>query len=269
LVGNRGDIEHFRPKGEYTIRDGTTISPGYYWLASDWANLYLSCTNCNQKTTFDILDADNPGVIIKKTAGKMNQFALVDETYRRNHHTGNLDEEEPYRLLIDPCKDHPEPLLEFMDNGVLKPRAAGGIDREKAVYSIDVYVLQRDVLVKARREKYLRVMDKIRVVDDTFGFVKEGIIKGSASRRHEYDKKQLEKEFMQLLEFLDVEKIPNEYIGLSRQYIHPFLHAYIVGIAQFLDPVNQHEAWYQKAVDYLEPQVKALNKYMEQHTLNT
>src|SRR6266567_4722545 len=65
----RGDIEHFRPKQEYKNRDGTTIRPGYYWLASNWHNLYLSCTNCNQVSTFEILDADNPGAKIIKPAG--------------------------------------------------------------------------------------------------------------------------------------------------------------------------------------------------------
>jgi len=67
-VGGRGDIEHFRPKGECTALDSKVVRPGYYWLAADWDNLYLSCTNCNQSTTFKILDANNPGEIIEKSA---------------------------------------------------------------------------------------------------------------------------------------------------------------------------------------------------------
>ena len=261
LVGNRGDIEHFRPKSQFTTRDGKVVRPGYYWLAADWDNLYLSCVNCNQNTTFNILDADNPGVIIQRTAGKMDQFALLDEAYRRIE-ACDIESEEPYRLLIDPCKDRPETLLQFDETGVVRPKAAGGIDKEKAEYSICVYVLQRDILVKARREKYLLVMDKIRVVDKTFKYVAKGMREETSDPRQEDDKKDLEIAFMKLLDFLNVETELNDYIGVARQYIEPFLSRYAASLADLLGAGSSGEAWYAGAVDYFKPQVSALRAYL-------
>ncbi len=223
MTGQRGDVEHFRPKGKYTRRDGSIAYPGYYWLASDWSNLYLSCINCNQSTAFEILDVNDPTRIIRKTGGKANQFALSDEQYRINRHDKDLAEEEPYRLLIDPCKDDPETLLEFLDNGVLRPRQQSGFEYEKALYSIDVYALQRDMLVRTRKQRYLQIMDKINSVTKLLAYIIEDLQTGGNAHRHNDDKIQLNNDFLMLLDFLDVEKIPNEYIGLARQYIHPFL----------------------------------------------
>jgi uncharacterized protein (TIGR02646 family) len=262
LAGNRGDIEHFRPKGRYIRRDGSISEHGYYWLAADWNNLYLSCTNCNQQTSFDILDTKDPTIVKRRTAGKMEQFALADEKYRRDLHTQRLEEEEPYRLLIDPCRDEPEVLLEFTDNGILRPRQQQGIEYDKASYSIDTYVLQRDILVKTRREKYLQVMNKIHTVDKFLGYVMNDIRDGVQSRRHEEDKEQLQTDFLLLLDMLKIDKIPNEYIGLARQYIHPFHNSYSVRVSDFLD-LGKGAAWYDRAVAYFRPQMKALMSYSE------
>lgn len=261
-VGNRGDIEHFRPKGEFVRRDGTVAKPGYYLLASDWNNLYLSCTNCNQSTTFRILNANNPGEIITRSAGKMNQFALSDEGYRRTN-LMLVKDEEPYRLLIDPCSDNPEVLIEFTSEGILKARETNGVQDPKALYSIDVYVLQREVLVKARKEKYLQVMDKIEFVDTLSKFVIDDIRQEKNDVRAQFDGKQLETAFLLLLGFLDIEKIPNEYIGLARQYIHPFLTAYSIRLIEALDPIHQNQPWYPAMIAYLEPQVTAMKAYFD------
>jgi hypothetical protein len=48
LVGEDGDVEHFRPKSAYSQQRKFQY-PGYYWLAYDWNNLYLSCSACNQR----------------------------------------------------------------------------------------------------------------------------------------------------------------------------------------------------------------------------
>jgi hypothetical protein len=39
LIGNDGDVEHFRPKSAYS-QNRKLERPGYYWLAYDWDNLY-------------------------------------------------------------------------------------------------------------------------------------------------------------------------------------------------------------------------------------
>src|SRR5690349_10627866 len=134
-----GDIEHFRPKAE--IFEANPRRPGYYWLASDWNNLLLSCRNCNQKLSHTIF-----GLSEKKTMGKMNQFPLSElDKFVRHHDVANgVHNEEPYRLLLNPCVDNPEEHLEYGEEGTIRPKKDGtGLSSLKGKTSIDVYVLQR------------------------------------------------------------------------------------------------------------------------------
>lgn len=88
-----GDVEHFRPKAGYLLGK-YLIKPGYYWLAYDFSNLYLSCEICNR--TF-----------------KKNYFPLENETNRvRSHHDHErLADENP--LLIHLEDDEPADHIEF------------------------------------------------------------------------------------------------------------------------------------------------------------
>src|ERR1043166_1757000 len=54
-------IEHYRPKGAYkqNRRDKRRF-PGYYWLAYDWDNLYLSCHPCNCSHKGDLFPLADP-----------------------------------------------------------------------------------------------------------------------------------------------------------------------------------------------------------------
>jgi len=64
---SHGDVEHFRPKGGFQQDEGDElIKPGYYWLAYDWSNLFLSCQICNQ-------------------IHKKNLFPLADPTQSKGH----------------------------------------------------------------------------------------------------------------------------------------------------------------------------------------
>ncbi len=39
-----GDVEHFRPKSAFRQKSSDSLEkPGYYWLAYEWDNLFLSC----------------------------------------------------------------------------------------------------------------------------------------------------------------------------------------------------------------------------------
>ncbi len=96
-----GDVEHFRPKGAVT-EGKTTLRPGYYWLAYEWANLYYACADCNQYR-------------------KLNQFPLADPTRRATNHHHPIASEEP--LLLDPGgPDDPRALMAPLISG-------GGQDR--------------------------------------------------------------------------------------------------------------------------------------------
>ena len=66
--------------------------PGYYWLAYEWDNLYLSCTGCNQRQ-------------------KQNLFPLQDPSKRATNHTQSIAQEQP--LFIDMGKEDPENFIVF------------------------------------------------------------------------------------------------------------------------------------------------------------
>lgn len=88
-----GDVEHFRPKGGYQQQFSDPLQqPGYYWLAYDWDNLYLSCTLCNQSY-------------------KRNLFPLHDPTTRSRSHKQPLTQEHP--LFLDPGNTNPEAYIGF------------------------------------------------------------------------------------------------------------------------------------------------------------
>lgn len=146
LAGFDGDIEHFRPKGEVTVENSTSLKPGYYWLAAKWENLYLSCQHCNQSRK-------QPTTSGKKlTMGKKNQFPLSDNKKRVRSHKKKIDLEEPYRLLIDPCLEDPLDHLEFDDKGlVFAKKNQDQVPSIKGQVSIEVFALVRMKLVEARQ----------------------------------------------------------------------------------------------------------------------
>jgi uncharacterized protein (TIGR02646 family) len=95
-----GDVEHFRPKGGFQTDEQQPLqTPGYYWLAYDFSNLFYCCQICNQ--------------VYKK-----NYFPLSDESKRVRSHRENFQVENS--LLIHPGIDEPEKHLTFIGE-VIKP----------------------------------------------------------------------------------------------------------------------------------------------------
>uniref|UniRef100_B8HNF4 TIGR02646 family protein n=1 Tax=Cyanothece sp. (strain PCC 7425 / ATCC 29141) TaxID=395961 RepID=B8HNF4_CYAP4 len=93
LIGTDGDVEHFRPKQAYRQEVGQQLQrPGYYWLAYEWDNLYLSCTACNQRH-------------------KQNLFPLKDPALRATDHRQSINQEEP--LFVNPGRENPEDFIGF------------------------------------------------------------------------------------------------------------------------------------------------------------
>jgi uncharacterized protein (TIGR02646 family) len=82
-----GDVEHFRPKAEYSQGHGNQLCrPGYFWLAYDWDNLLVSCEVCNRRE-------------------KGSYFPLKNPIRRFIDHNSNIHLEEPWFInpsLIDP-----------------------------------------------------------------------------------------------------------------------------------------------------------------------
>lgn len=138
-----GDIEHFRPKSE--IKEGKqTLRPGYYWLASEWDNLYLSCRDCNGERYQEMVDE-----YVAPKGGKGNRFPVAPSSRRLKY--PNKSKEEP--LLLDPCDDDPEEHLSFPTarQGAVVPRKSGA-DATRAAETIRILGLNRVLLAQARKE---------------------------------------------------------------------------------------------------------------------
>lgn len=123
-----GDVEHFRPKS--AVRNGPgepLMSPGYFWLAYEWANLLFACERCNRRH-------------------KGNIFPLVDTTTRARTPADDIGLESP--LFIDPCSEDPAAYIGFREE---VPYAIGGNPRGQA--TIDALGLQRPDLAERRRER--------------------------------------------------------------------------------------------------------------------
>jgi len=80
-----GDVEHFRPKAGARQKTGAPLErPGYYWLAYEWSNLFLSCQLCNQRY-------------------KENLFPLKKPANRAKSHNDDINLEKP--MFINPTED--------------------------------------------------------------------------------------------------------------------------------------------------------------------
>ena len=85
-----GDVEHFRPKAGYIV-GSRLLRPGYFWLAYEWSNLYLSCEVCNRRH-------------------KGNLFPIAGRRARYDH--PDLSAERP--RFVDPGVDEPGAHIEFL-----------------------------------------------------------------------------------------------------------------------------------------------------------
>jgi len=209
-----GDVEHFRPKGK--IAEAVNPKPGYYWLAAKWDNLLLSCRNCNQKLKHLTIGATE-----KETMGKMDQFPLADGGIHVQDDELDIQTEEPFRLLINPCIENPEEFFRYdINTGVIIPKPKGLKKKKIAEESIRVYVLQRVPLVQARERKAIEILAQIQRVKEAIKNISEH--SDSSSLKRIYFDKILKKELKNLKQFLS----PNEeYLGLAKQIINEFLKA--------------------------------------------
>jgi len=210
-----GDVEHFRPKGQ--IAEAPNPKPGYYWLASNWDNLLLSCRNCNQKLKHLTI-----GKTEKETMGKMDQFPLYEGGVYVRSHINDISTEEPFRLLINPCIENPEDFFKYdIKSGVIIPKPTETKAKKMAEESIRVYVLQRVPLVQARERKAIQILAQIQRVKEAIKNVSDFSDNSSNIKKIYFDK-ILKKELQKLKQFL----LPNEeYLGLAKQIISEFLEA--------------------------------------------
>lgn len=130
-----GDVEHFRPKAGYSQGiDDELHKPGYYWLAYEWSNLFLSCELCNQRF-------------------KRNFFPLSNPGSRAKSHKDNVDNEDA--LFINPSVDDPEQYISF---------------RKEVPYPIDgnlkgdLTIIYSGIKRQKLNERRLDLYDKLRAI---------------------------------------------------------------------------------------------------------
>lgn len=156
-----GDVEHFRPKGGTRQEKSDPLTkPGYFWLAYDWSNLFLSCTLCNQRF-------------------KANLFPLVRPSKRAKSHHDDLSQEEP--LLLHPSDDEPQRHIGFREEVVY---AIDGSPRGEV--TIQVLGLNRVELEEKRRDK----LQLIRLLTQAISLLRDQ--QGSLNPELETRLKQLE-----------------------------------------------------------------------------
>lgn len=96
-----GDVEHFRPKAAVEV-GGALVKPGYFWLAYEWDNLYVSCQICNQQH-------------------KRNAFPVAGPRATRQ----NPDLRAEQAVFIDPGHEEPSDHIEFIDSAAHGRTARG------------------------------------------------------------------------------------------------------------------------------------------------
>lgn len=162
------DVEHYRPKGAVILAAKLT-KPGYYWLAATWNNLLPSCIDCNRERHHRHKDRT-----ISKS-GKGNHFPLADESRRARMPHREVDESP---LLLDPCSCNPSQHLEFITRRILqpdgtsrtvsivRPRDVAGHEDKLGRASIDIYGLNRPLLVDDRTRRAIEVLEQIDLLND-------------------------------------------------------------------------------------------------------
>jgi uncharacterized protein (TIGR02646 family) len=136
IVGNHGDVEHFRPKAAYQQAKSEPLKyPAYYWLAYDWDNLYLACPACNQRH-------------------KKNLFPLQSPQKRASNHRQRISKE--LSMFIDCGKENPEEFIGF------RAEIAYAIDgNQRGQITIDYLGLN----TSDRTEKRLQILQKLNTLN--------------------------------------------------------------------------------------------------------
>jgi uncharacterized protein (TIGR02646 family) len=147
------DVEHWRPKAEVHEANGTVLRHQYAFLAADWTNLLPSCIDCNRERSHEVVF---PNSVRKKLVlGKGNRFPVNGSRATDRPSLAN-----EVALLLSPYWDVPEEHLEFLREGVVRPKKRS----VKAEHSIEVYALNRSGLVNERYERVLLVEKSIHTI---------------------------------------------------------------------------------------------------------
>jgi len=143
-------IDNYRPKrGARGFEKNEFYDDHYWWLVYVWANLYLSCPECNKH--------------------KGSWFPIQGDLVKAKEYGLELINEKP--LLLDPCYDQPAEHFLFDRSGVIEPIT------ERGRVTVEILKLNRASLVKSRKDesnklhitlkKILEKLDAEIIKDDT------------------------------------------------------------------------------------------------------
>lgn len=219
-ASDESEIEHWRPKGAVKEDDGRRSFPAYYWRAATWQNLLLSCLKCNRPRKYR-LESGEEDEERWESSGKGMLFPLAKGSTRAKSQEGEKNERP---LLLDPCRDDPEKYLEvvlFDDadprrKASMRPKADGGRTRERAERSIDVYSLNRSLLLRRRRRELTilqRDLADFKVAMETFDALPPGPLR---ENQHELMRSRGDAIGERL-------KSESEYLLMTKQAIADFL----------------------------------------------
>lgn len=154
------DVEHYRPKGRIDTATGK-LTPGYWWLASNWENLLPSCIKCNREEEHTLHDGS------RLKTGKGDRFPIADEAARARKRS---KEEGEVALLLDPSVEDPDDYLEFFEedgDSIVRPRSTDqtSLEYKRARASINIYGLNRVGLVRARSAGLRRIRQSLALVE--------------------------------------------------------------------------------------------------------
>jgi uncharacterized protein (TIGR02646 family) len=188
------DVEHYRPKASVKS-GGIERKPGYYWLAASWDNLLPSCINCNR-------------------GGKRTLFPIENEADRATA-PGEDHRERP--LLIDPCRDDPQAHLEFIEEGVVRPKlTAGNQPDPKGMATIEVCKLQRPGLRNMRRDRLMIVLAQITRVTRVTNLLNNDPEDPEANAWIQDELQELDR----------LQQDGQEYAGMARQFAERLLDTF-------------------------------------------
>jgi uncharacterized protein (TIGR02646 family) len=123
-----GDVEHFRPKASARQHPDHPPTNGYYWLAFEWQNLYLSCEVCNRRHKHELFPLAHP-----------------EQRVLSHHRSAELHAEQP--MFVDPGHEDPASFIEFR-----REYAAAVAGNARGFATCDALQLNRPSLVENRRE---------------------------------------------------------------------------------------------------------------------
>ena len=129
---------HLRPPQDAVGADGATSRSHYWWLVYEWENLYLACAECR--------------------AAQGAKFPVSQTRARVGARDDALDREGP--LLIDPCREDPEPSFVYLDSGEMAARDYRG----RA--TIETFDLNRPNLVSRRLAVQVEIAHEVRMLGE-------------------------------------------------------------------------------------------------------